>query len=216
MKKRIVILGTGSNSLELAEIVQHPEFSSLEIVGFLDDGHKAGTTIHGLPILGGLDEASRLDGVFFVNGIGSPGNHARRDTFIAATGIRDERFLTIIHPTASISPRATIGNGVILFQNVVIGTGAVLGNHVLALPQTTVSHDTRVGDHTCLATGVILSGNTRIGDRCYMGAGSIVRENTAVGDESLIGAGAVVIHDIAPQTVAAGNPARSIRQTNNA
>lgn len=216
MKTRIVILGTGSNSLEIAEMVRHPALNSLELYGFLDDNSEVGTEVHGVPILGYLSDAGRYEDCLFVNGIGSPANFDQRDTFIEKTDLPEERFLSIIHPTASVSVRATIGYGVVLFQNVVIGTGAVLDNHVIALPQTTVSHDSRVGAHTSLATGVILSGNTTIGERCYLGAGSILREKTTIGPASLIGAGAVVINDIPSHTVAVGNPARPLRSTPNA
>jgi len=215
MKKRIVILGTGSNSLEIAEMAQLPAFASLEVAGFLADGLEIGTKVHGIPVLGGLGDAQQIDDVYFVNGIGSSGNYASRHEFIRKTGISDERFMTLVHPSASVSPSAELKHGVVLFQNVVIGMKAVIGNHVIALPQTTVSHNTLVGDHACLATGVILSGSCVVGESCYLGAGCVTRERTQIGSGSLVGAGSVVIDNIAPQTVAAGNPARPLRPSHN-
>lgn len=210
MVKDIIILGTGSNSLEILETAQHAALSAIRVVGFLDDGMTAGEEVNGVPVLGRLEEATRFDGAFFVNGIGSPGNFAKRDTFIAKTQLADDRFISIIHPSASVSPRATIGHGVVLFQNVVIGTGAVLGNHVIVLPQATVSHDTNVGAYTCIATGAVLSGGCTIGESSYLGARCVTRENIQIGSGSLIGAGAVVVKNIKSQTVAVGNPARPL------
>ena len=208
MTQSIIILGTGSNSLELVEMLELPEFASLEVAGFLDDGMAAGERVLGLPVLGPLKDAIKFPDARFVNGIGSPGNHAVRHAFVQKTGVPDERFQTVVHPSASVSRRATIGHGTVLFQNVVVGTGARLGNHVIALPQTTVSHDTLIGDHTCLATGVILSGGCDIGGNCYLGAGCVIREKISIGPGSLIGAGAVVVKNVDPETKVAGNPAR--------
>ena len=213
MKKQIIILGTGSNSLELVEMLALPDFNDMEVAGFLDDGLDVGSEVYGHRILGGLADAPKFGDAFFVNGIGSPSTHMKRDTFVEKTSLPSDRFQTIVHPSASVSPRAKLGHGVVLFQNVVIGTGATIGNHVIVLPQTTVSHDTQVGDHTCLATGVILSGNTTIGELCYIGAGCVTREKSRIGSACLIGAGAVVIHDIPSKTVAIGTPARPINKS---
>jgi len=210
MIKDIIILGTGSNSLEILEMAQNSALSSIQVVGFLDDGIAVGEKVHDTPVLGRLEEAGRFDGAYFVNGIGSPSNYSQRDTFIEKTQLPDDRFISIVHPSASVSSRATLGHGVVLFQNVVVGTGAVLGNHVIALPQATISHDTRVGAHTCIATGTVLSGGCTIGECCYMGARSVTRDNIQIGARSLVGTGAVVVKNIKSQTVAVGNPARPL------
>jgi maltose O-acetyltransferase len=51
-----------------------------------------------------------------------------------------------------------------------------------------------------------------IGDNVWLGGGVIVCPGVTIGDNSVIGAGAVVIRDIPANMVAAGNPARVIRE----
>jgi acetyltransferase-like isoleucine patch superfamily enzyme len=50
-----------------------------------------------------------------------------------------------------------------------------------------------------------------IGNNVWLGAQVIVLPGVTIGDNAVIGAGAVVTHDIPPNAVAAGNPARVIR-----
>jgi maltose O-acetyltransferase len=49
-----------------------------------------------------------------------------------------------------------------------------------------------------------------IGDDCGIGGGAIISPGVTIGDRCVIGAGAVVTSDISADTVAVGNPARSL------
>jgi maltose O-acetyltransferase len=50
----------------------------------------------------------------------------------------------------------------------------------------------------------------RIGDRVFVGHGALILPGVSIGDDSVIGAGSVVASDVAPGSVAVGNPARVI------
>ena len=50
-----------------------------------------------------------------------------------------------------------------------------------------------------------------IGDGCWLGARSTILPGVTVGAGSIVAAGAVVTHDVAPNTLVAGLPARSLR-----
>ena len=60
--------------------------------------------------------------------------------------------------------------------------------------------------------GPELATPVRIGDNVWMGGGAIVLPGVTIGDNTTIGAGAVVTQDIPANVVAAGNPARVIRE----
>jgi acetyltransferase-like isoleucine patch superfamily enzyme len=51
----------------------------------------------------------------------------------------------------------------------------------------------------------------RIGRNVWIGLGSCVCPGVSIGDDAVIGARSVVTQDVAPRTVAAGNPARIVR-----
>jgi acetyltransferase-like isoleucine patch superfamily enzyme len=51
-----------------------------------------------------------------------------------------------------------------------------------------------------------------IGEHVWIGAGAIILKGVTIGDGAVIGAGAVVTGDVPARCVAAGNPARVIRE----
>jgi maltose O-acetyltransferase len=51
-----------------------------------------------------------------------------------------------------------------------------------------------------------------IGDNVWLGGGVIVLPGVTIGQNTVVGAGAVVIHDLPPDVVAVGNPARIVRR----
>lgn len=48
--------------------------------------------------------------------------------------------------------------------------------------------------------------------RAWIGAGATILPGVTVGENSVVGAGSVVTHDVEPDTIVAGNPARIIRK----
>ncbi len=55
-------------------------------------------------------------------------------------------------------------------------------------------------------------GPTRIGDNCWLGANVVVTSGVSIGERCVIGANSVVTKDLEPFSIAAGSPARTIRQ----
>jgi acetyltransferase-like isoleucine patch superfamily enzyme len=50
-----------------------------------------------------------------------------------------------------------------------------------------------------------------IGDDVFIGMRSLILKGVTIGARSVIGAGSIVTHDVPPDTIVAGNPARVIR-----
>jgi len=217
--KKVIIFGTGGNSVDILDTINDINLSlkekKYECLGFLDDNKdNLGKDILGVKILGPLTSASDYDKeVYFVNGIGSPSNFLKKEEIIKKTKIPIERFETIIHPTASVSRTSKIGRGVVIFQNVTITSNVAIGNHVIILPNTVISHDNIIGDYTCITGGVSISGNVKVGKLCYLGTNSTIIGNTRVGDCCLIGMGSVILEDIPDNSVFVGNPGKFLKHT---
>jgi sugar O-acyltransferase (sialic acid O-acetyltransferase NeuD family) len=217
---KVAILGTGGNSVDILDTVHDLNDAAgrlvYDCVGFLDDDEALwGTARFGVKVLGPLAAARELDDCRFVNGIGAPGSFLKKAAILAKTGVDRERFVSIIHPTASVSRTASLGRGTVVFQNVTITTNVRIGDHVIVLPNSVISHDDVVGDYTCIAGGVCISGGVRIGSTCYLGTNSSIIGGVEVGDGCLVGMGSVVLSDVPAGSVVVGNPARFLRHTSH-
>jgi sugar O-acyltransferase (sialic acid O-acetyltransferase NeuD family) len=214
--KRVVILGTGGNSVDILDTLHDVNESAgrpvYDCAGFLDDNPESwGSLRSGVKVLGPLTMAAELDDCYFVNGIGSPASFARKPAIIESTGVAAERFITLVHPTASVSRTASLGRGTVVFQHVTVTTNVRIGDHVIILPNSVISHDDIVGDYATIAGGVCLSGGVRVGTGCYLGSRSAVIGGACIGDGALIGMGSVVLADVPAGTVVVGTPARFLR-----
>jgi len=124
---------------------------------------------------------------------------------------------------STIEDFSTINNGV---GDVIIGDNTLIGmSNVIIGPIT-------IGDNVIFAQNIVASGlnheytdvNTPIQeqkilvspivveDDCWIAANSVITAGVTIGKHSVIAAGAVVTKNIPPNSVAAGNPAKVIKQ----
>ena len=206
----LVILGSSGNVLDIVDAVQASPMA-YRLVGFLDDNRSVGEVEYGFPVLGPLSADVAPDGCLFVNGIGSPRSYQGKAALIHRLGVSLDRFATVLHPTATISPSARIGRGTVILGNCSVGANVAIGHHVMMLPNCVIGHDSSIGDYVTFAAGVIVSGSVQIGPSAYLGAGSAIRDSVCLGEGALLGLGAALTKNAPAGVVLAGVPARIVR-----
>lgn len=125
-----------------------------------------------------------------------------------------------IEPGAVIRDRVDIGERVIVMMGAVINIGAVIGAGTMIDMNAVVGARAMVGADCHIGAGAVLAGVLEppsaapvvIEDNVLIGANAVVLEGCRVGRGSVVAAGAVVTEDIPPLVVAAGQPARVIKQ----
>lgn len=142
---------------------------------------------------------------------GSPTSYLTRRQTIQGLGLGDRRFARVIHPSARVSPLASVGLNVLIMAGVVITANAVIGDHVCVLPNTVIHHDVVIGNWSMVGSNVTLAGGVLVGENCYVGSGTSVMNGVSIGAGALVGLGSTVIRDVAAAGVVAGNPARLLR-----
>ena len=177
----------------------------VEVLGFLDQSPASKDTL--VPNLG-TDQAwqalrDRNPALKAVLAIDPPG---ARERLAAHYGL--DRLLTLIAPTAFVSPTARVGQGSIVQRGVLVGRNARLGTGVKLNCGAQIHHDARVGDFTTVAPGARILGNVRIGSRTYIGSEAVILPRIRVGADAVVGAGAVVCRDVGDDVVVKGVPAR--------
>ena len=214
--KPIVIVGAGGTGQDVAGFLDdiNDVGPTYQCLGFLDDDPaKQGASIRGLPVLGPLSDAPQYADAAFVDCLGSPRSFLERGAWAVDLGIDNERFATIIHPTAVVARGCSVGHGCVLYPFTHIGPGVELGDHVVVLTQSVIHHDSRVGRFTIIASGCNISGGVQIGESSYLGAGCSIRDGASVGDRCLIGMGSAVVKAVDSNSVVAGVPARFVRSS---
>jgi sugar O-acyltransferase (sialic acid O-acetyltransferase NeuD family) len=209
----LVLAGAGGFARETAELVAaiNAESPMWDLLGFLDDDPaRHGSTVEGLPILGPLDWLAEHDASVAIC-IGNPRNFAPKARIVDRLGLADERYATLIHPTAVIPASVRVGHGSVIHALCVATGHARIGNHVAVMPATVFTHDDVIGDFVTIGAGALFAGNVTVGTGTYIGSGAMFREDRTIGDWSLIGMGSVVTGDVPSREVWAGVPARFLR-----
>ena len=233
MATPLILLGLGGNVVDLLDMVDDlndagmfpPDHAAVadvappppyEVLGYLvnrDDVQ--GQAVHGRPVLGRMADAARLvaqhPDVRFTTWIGTVDTYQRRPQTIRGLGLPPERFITLVHPTVSLSRRARIGRGVLIYPHCTVSSNAVIEDHVVVLPHVAISHDAVVGEYTDITTSVTVGSMASIGRASYLGTASCMLPGVRIGEGSLVGIGGVVLRDVDPYTVVVGNPARRLR-----
>ena len=126
-------------------------------------------------------------------------------------GLADDRYATLVHPTASVDGASTIGVGSVVHAACVATCDVSIGRHVAVMPATVFTHDDVIEEFVTIGAGARLAGGVRIATGAYVGSGALVREQRTVGERSLVGMGSVVTSDIPPDEVWVGVPASYLR-----
>lgn len=206
----LVIIGAGGHAGVVIDTVNARD--CLRIHGLVDQDQKLWRSRrYGCDVLGGDDLlagifAAGVHGAFL--GIGMVRPSSLRRTCAEKAARLGFRFPSLTHPTAWISPSATLGEGAFVGPMAVVNSGAVLGSHAIVNSGAIVEHDCRVGDFSHVASGACLAGGVSVGTETLIGARAVVREGLSIGSRALIGAGAVVVRPVPDDVQARGVPAR--------
>jgi len=210
--KTIGIYGCGALGRHVSWILRSLEMNRDHSLVFLDDSEDKKGSLDGLDIKSPKEFFSDSESNSLVWGIGSP--TARRSVFERIKSY-EPSFLTLVHPSATVSDRVQIGKGVIIGAGSVISTDIEIADHVVINVNCSILHDTRIGRFSTLSPGVNIAGNVSMADAVFMGIGSTVINGTksnpiTLGDGSTIGAGACVVENIEAGATVVGVPAKPI------
>ncbi|PHN01480.1 acetyltransferase [Flavilitoribacter nigricans] len=196
--KKVIIIGAGGHAAEIRDYIRHyndqDRSEKFEVLGFLDDDPQPHEHYgYAEPFLGSIKDHCIRNDCHYMMGIA---NLKYRKAIIEDFLTKGARFTGLIHPTALISPSATIGEGVVISHNASVGPKVEIGNFNILNSRCTVGHDTRMGDYNFISPKVALSGNTQIGDNNMFGTNSSTIPGAKIGNNNVIGAGMIVYKNI--------------------
>lgn len=207
----VIVTGAGGHARVVADALLCAGF---EVLGFTDaDPNLWGRTLLGLPVLGGDDEVLTrhdISRVRLANGVGMVDGRTStlRRRVQEALASKGWTFLTVRHPSAVVSPWATLAAGVQVLAGAVVQPGASVALGTIINTRAVVEHDVAIGSWSHVAPGAVICGDARIGTHTHIGAGATVRQGLRVGDRCLVGIGAAVVSNQVDSTILVGVPGR--------
>ncbi len=210
----LIIVGAGGFGRETVELVRalEAEGTAPQLLGFVDDSEELrGRRLLGVPVLGPVSSVVDHPDAQLVVTTGNPGNYFSRRRICDRLGLPEERFATLVHPSAVVPSSASVAAGSIVHAGVVLTADVVVGRHVVVMPGVTLTHDDRIDDFVTFGAGARVAGRVSVHTGAYVGSGALIREDCTVGAWSLVGMGSVVTRDIPDAEVWAGVPARFMR-----
>ena len=199
------LYGTGGIAVVAAEVLAD---NSIDISRFYDDDpsktrYLERQVLAGVELDPGLILPDEEDGLICI------GNNERRSDLIH---LLSPKLGTAIHPSALISPSASIGAGTMIFHGSKVQAQTRVGRAVIVNTGGSIDHDCEIGDYAHIAPNVTLCGYVNVGEGANIGAASVVIPGVRIGKWATVGAGTTVISDIPDYSVAVGCPARIIKR----
>ena len=213
--KDLIIVGAGGFGRELLSVVS--EINKVEptwnVLGFIDDNINAldGYNIE-QKVLGTIKDWQPSDKEMFALSIAAPETKKKVAALLREKGAK---FANIIHPTATISERTTLGEGVVMFGCVGISVDVKIGDFVFFNAYDGVGHDSVIGDYCTFGPKVCISGFTEMGECVNVGALASTHPGVKVGEHSTIGMNSCAIRRVKPGTTVVGVPAKAIWDKDN-
>ena len=186
MLPTLIVFGdkTANEVLEAAQLAYPNSFSSMERVYFEEPTF---TELH-LP-------KYRQSGAEVYYNIGVADSPMKQRIHHRCVEIGWRPF-TVVHPSAVISPTATLGSGVFVGPLAVVSAYATVGDHCIIHLHSSVGHDASIGAYCAILLGARISGSVKIGDRVLIGSNAFVNVGVQIGNDCQVDALTYVSRDL--------------------
>lgn len=161
-EKSLLILGAGGLGKAVAETAQMVGYTR---IAFLDDNSP--------DAIGKLDEAEEFK-TEFSHAIPAIGDNQKRCELLEALRDCGYNIPTIIHPSAVVSPTATIGEGTIIRELAAVSREVVVGEGCLINMGALIDHGCRIGAGSHIAMGCVVRGEIEIPEMSTLSPNSVI------------------------------------------
>lgn len=212
MNNQIYVLGIGHNSIAMIEVA---EDCGYEIAGLYHYNHdRTGEDYFGFSINGCTDDLLAKESLEGLNFLLTMGDNAIRSDLYNKIIEKGGQVPTLIHPSAVVSKRTQIGDGVIVMPLSIVEADVKIGNNTIITVHTAISHSVTIGDNCFVSGNNMIGAYVNIEDNCWIGQSCLVVSSTVntIGHHSILGAGSVLRNDMRPSCLYLGNPARLIKR----
>ena len=141
---------------------------------FVDDGKSIGEEINGVKVVG---RVSDLPALFteYKNIVLPIGNNKIREKIYKQAKDIGYSFPCIVDNSAYMSLYASVGDGCVILNNVVIQNGSKVWNATILNPGVEVHHDSSVGSFCCIYTNSVVRTYAKVEDGVKIGSNVTIK-----------------------------------------
>lgn len=210
--KNILIFGASGHGSVVLDCIEKEGLYNP--IGFIDSFKGKGLLINGYEVLGNEKDLPRLIERLNIYGIiVAVGDNWTRK--IVADKIKiiapSLKFVSSIHPTASIGKDTVVEEGSVILAGVIINANCRIGEHCILNTKSSLDHDSIMESYSSLAPNVCTGGNLHLEQFSAICLGSNVIEGIHIKSHTVVGAGSLVIQNLKSKVVAYGSPATIVR-----
>ena len=143
----LLLVGGGGLAREVLAAVRLLPNEWKPIGALDDDPSRHGADLDGIPVLGGLELIGELKDAAVVACVANARRPEGRLTVVRRLDLPDDRWATIVHPSAFVPEGSVLGPGTVLLAGAVVTTPLRIGAHVVAMPHVLITHRRR--GHLC-------------------------------------------------------------------
>ena len=164
--KKLLILGAGGYGRTIADVAR--QLGCYQKIAFLDDGREGVPGVLGIceDFLQFADEATEMYPAF--------GSNATRMSWMERLEEHGIRVPTLVHPTAYVSPLATLYAGVTVLPGAVVNTGVTVEQGCIINIGALIDHDSVIEPGCHLAPGAIVKAENRIPAFSKIDSGTVI------------------------------------------
>jgi len=194
-KPQLIVIGAGGHAQACIDVIEQE--NKYEIAGLVGVSSELNTQFLGYSIIATDNDLQELAKEYrfafiAIGQIKSPVNRIRLYQKLFELGFQ---FPQIISPTATVSQYATIGDGSIIMNGVIINAGAKVGINCIINTKAVLEHNVTVNDNCHISTGAMLNGDVTVDSGSFIGSGCIIKEGITIGSNCLVGMGLSVRHN---------------------
>lgn len=210
--KEIVILGASNAFWEISELISDINAVSQQykIIAVLDDNpNLIGKQLGEFKVDGPLEKAKDYpENVYFVFAIGSFSTRLVRNEILKGLAFRDERYVTLIHPTAKIFSTARLGHGCIIHFGTVVFNHTNVESFCVIAANCVIAVSNLLGRGCLFGSNITTTTGVKIGSFSFIGSSTSIGENVEIGPGAQIGMASLILKDIPDGAFVLGNPPR--------
>lgn len=186
--RRLIIIGAGGHGRCCLDIAR--EMKIYDEILFADDG-SVGQNVNGVQVFGKVEDVFQLAREDYEVFVAIGNNGVRKDLMIRLKE-NGYVFANLISPRSCISEYAVLGNGCVIYPNVVIESNVKMGDGCIATSNASINHDAIIGDfclvysNSVIRPNVTLENLVRVGSGCVISFGTRVNTQSDISDGSLI------------------------------